>query len=131
MPPYLFNKRANIDRDISSIDAYGGVVVTGTSVYVDLPCRLDHYTPRQAQFLEQGMETIKGYTFIFHYNWQNPLDIRENDIIQLIFPVYDISYNKRFRVYGINSESGHPASPYNILECYCVRIERSRGVDSI
>jgi hypothetical protein len=126
----LYNIRCSIYRDLIGDDSIGGAIVTGTlTVASDEPCRLDYYIPKISMFAPQGIETDKIYSVFFRSTRQHPIDIRENDYLQVTFPPEHPDYNVRLRVRGVQSESLHPRDPNRIIECTLTRIVESRGSD--
>ena len=127
--PLHFNIRVSIERETFTDDVYGGAVSTGTILYANEPSRIDYYMPRQALISVPGLETSKAVTFFFHVNQQHPLAIQENDTVIITFPPHHPEFNKRFRLRGFSREATHPSDARGILEAYCERVEKSRGVD--
>jgi len=125
---YLFNIRANIWRKSYTDDGIGGAVETGTIVYNNEWTRMDSYMPRQIEIGKEGKETDRNFTFFFRYNRQQNLDIRENDVIEIIFPEHHIYYGQTFRVRGVGYEAFHPNSN-GLLEISSHRIKNSRGAN--
>lgn len=127
-----FNIRVAILKEELGDDGYGGVTVTGTTVlYPSEPSRLDSYMPSVSLTKQLGIETEQIYTYFLHVNRQHPIVIRENQVIEIIFPLEHPEYGNRFRIRGISPEAAHPGDSRGIIECTCTRIKYSRTADSI
>jgi len=130
--PFLLNIKVDLIRESGSDDSYGGFSnVTGTVIHQDELSRIDSYMSNISLIKAMGLETEKVHTFFFHTHWQHVLDIREQDVVQIKWPIYHPDYLKRFRIRGVSREANHPGSPYGVVECTCIRIDRSRSNDSI
>ena len=124
----LYNIRCQITRDVIVDDEFGGAdVVTGTIIAADEPCRLDYFMPKANAELPQGIEVSRTYSLFFRSTRQHPINVREEDIIKIIFPIHHADYNRRFRVRGIQGESLHPQDPNYIIECTLFRIDETRS----
>jgi len=75
----------------------------------------------------QGIETEKSYSIFFRSTHQHPIDIREEDVVIITFPLVHPELGKRYRVRGVQRESLHFQDPNYIIECTLIRIEESRG----
>lgn len=126
----LYNVRCSIYRDLMGYDDVGGAIVTGThTVASNEPCRLDYWIPKVSLIIPQGIETEKVYSVFFRSTRQHPINVRENDYLQIVFPPEHTEYLERFRVRGVQSESLHPRDLNKIVECTLVKIDESRGND--
>jgi len=124
----IYNLRCSIYRDLIGEDAYGGAVVTGTLVIAtNEPCRLDFIIPKANTIAPEGIETNVTYNLVLRSTRQHPINVRENDYAQIVFPNSHGEYNNRLRVRGVQRESLHPQDPNNIVECEVVRIRESRN----
>lgn len=123
----LYNVRCSIFRDLLSVDQYGGAIVTGTlTIATNEPCRLDYVIPKINVVAPQGLETAVLYSLYIRSTRQHPINIRENDYVQITFPNFHPEYNNRLRVRGVQRETLHPQDPNSILECDLIRIRESR-----
>lgn len=124
----LYNVRCSIFRDLLTTDNYGGAVVTGTlTIATNEPCRLDYIIPKINVVAPQGLETNVTYSLYIRSTRQHPINIRENDYVQITFPTFHAEYNNRLRVRGVQRETLHPQDPNSILECELIRIRESRN----
>jgi hypothetical protein len=127
--PLHFNLRINIERETYTTDVYGSAVSTGTTVIFDEPARIDFTIPRQRHDAPQGMETDRTYSLFLHYNQQHNIDVREGDLVKIVFPPHHPEFGERFRIRAMSREATHPSDARGIIECTMISIRRSRGIN--
>ena len=123
-----YNSRFSVFRDEIADDGSGFATVTGTTtIATNEPGRLDFFIPNVNLLGIPGIETQVTYSLFFRSTRQHPINIRENDYVIVVFPIYHVEYNKRLRVRGVLNESLHPQDPHSIIECTLTRIRESRN----
>lgn len=91
----------------STDDSIGGANPTGTVVYENVEARIYVEKPTMA-LLEQGLETPKIYTANVS---ALAINIRENDIVELVAPYNSFYFGDKFRVIGVRHPSMGPSDP--------------------
>lgn len=121
-----FNIRASIWRyDYSDGDnVVGGASPTGTMVYEFVRSRFQSEKPTKV-LMEQGIETNKVFEALII---PGTLDIRENDLYQIVRPKDHYYYQNYFRIIGVQLSSHTPRDPRTFLKLYLSRVTTSRDV---
>lgn len=92
-------------------DEVGGAIVTGTSVYTNVRCRIEEAKP-QMILLQQGLEIPRIFTA---HVVPATLDIRERDEIEVTLPLNHYFYHERMVVRGIQVLGMRRSDPRSYL----------------
>jgi hypothetical protein len=84
-------------------DDVGGAVPTGTIIKSPVFCRIEQLKATQA-LLEQGLEIPDMFQAFLVYTG-DPLDLKQNDQLEVTHPPISPFYNKRFRIIGYRHAS--------------------------
>lgn len=91
----------------STDDSIGGANPTGTIIYDNIEARIFIEKPTMA-LLEQGLETLKIFTVNLS---PMAINIRENDLVDVVAPTNSFYYGDRFRVIGVRHPSLGASDP--------------------
>lgn len=80
----------------NSDDTVGGSVPSGTILKENVFCRIEQMKATQV-LLEQGLDLPEMFQGLLTYSGE-PLDIRNNDQLEIYAPPISPFYNKRFRI---------------------------------
>ena len=105
----------------STDDSIGGANPTGTTIYDNVEARIFVEKPTMA-ILQQGLETLKIFTANV-----SPLaiNIRENDIVEVVAPNNSFYYGDKFRVIGTRHPSMGPSDPRGYVTIHMRRWEEA------
>jgi hypothetical protein len=122
--PAGLNLRLKVWR-ISNLadDAIGGAITTGTVLYDSVYGRIQPLKPTDAIAL-QGLEWDR---ILRCEVFPSTLDIRENDEMEVIWPVQHSYINTRFKVWKVQRDGLHPMDRRNIMELTLTREYFSRA----
>ena len=84
-------------------DSVGGSVPSGTILKENVFCRIEQLKATQV-LLEQGLDLPEMFQGMLVYTG-DPLDIRNNDQLEIYFPIISPFYLKRFRIVGYRQSS--------------------------
>jgi len=84
-------------------DEVGGAVPSGTILKESVFCRIEQAKSTQV-LLEQGLELPEMFQAYLHYTG-DPLDIQNNDQLEIYSPPISPFYNKRFRIISFRHSS--------------------------
>lgn len=84
-------------------DDVGGALPTGTILKENVFARIEQLKSTQV-LLEQGLEIPEMFQGYLYYTG-DPLDIQNNDQLEIYHPPISPFYNKRFRVVGYRHSS--------------------------
>lgn len=116
-----FNSKATLWRtNYDDDDIVGGAQVTGTNVYVNIPCRISG-RPRSQAALEAGLEVNQVFDMVLI---GKGLTLNERDEVEVTWPLDHPHCGDRFRVTGIQRDSRRRR--YGHTNMTLRRIERSR-----
>ena len=87
----------------TSDDSVGGAVPSGTILKENVFCRIEQAKATQV-LLEQGLDLPEMFQGMLVYTGE-PLDIRNNDQLEIYFPNISPFYQKRFRIVGYRQSS--------------------------
>jgi hypothetical protein len=88
---------------VNSDDSVGGSIPSGTILKENVYCRIEQMKATQV-LLEQGLDLPEMFQGFLVYTG-DPLDIRNNDQLEIYAPVISPLYNKRFRILGYRHSS--------------------------
>ena len=116
------NCRVDIYRILEdSDDVVGGAVVTGTLQYQNVHARFQA-DREDMMFLQQGLETLRTYTFtVFPVS----MDIKERDEIEVIQPTDHKYYGNRFRIMSVRYSDFNQRDPRNYIILHSTRSVRA------
>lgn len=100
------NSQARIWRFVNIVnsdDSVGGSVPSGTILKENVLCRIEQMKATQV-LLEQGLDLPEMFQGLLTYSGE-PLDIRNNDQLEIYAPPISPFYNKRFRILGYRHSS--------------------------
>lgn len=87
----------------TSDDSVGGAVPSGTILKENVFCRIEQAKATQV-LLEQGLDLPEMFQGMLVYTGE-PLDIRNNDQLEIYSPIISPFYQKRFRIIGYRQSS--------------------------
>ena len=87
----------------TSDDSVGGAVPSGTILKENVFCRIEQSKATQV-LLEQGLDLPEMFQGMLVYTGE-PLDIRNNDQLEIYYPQISPFYQKRFRIIGYRQSS--------------------------
>lgn len=87
----------------TSDDSVGGAVPSGTILKENVFCRIEQAKATQV-LLEQGLDLPEMFQGMLVYTGE-PLDIRNNDQLEIYAPIISPFYQKRFRIIGYRQSS--------------------------
>lgn len=88
-------------------DDVGGAIPTGTILKEPVFCRIEQTKASQV-LLEQGLEIPDMFQGYLYYTGE-PLDIRQNDQLEVTYPPISPHYNRRFRIIAYRQSSHQDA----------------------
>lgn len=98
-----FNIKVNIWRGIEQPDdVIGGAVTYDKKRFASIPARLEAAKPILT-IMDQGLEAIESFQLMIR-----PLDVRENDHVEVIWPINHRFYKKWLKIMGISDTSTNP-----------------------
>jgi hypothetical protein len=87
----------------NSDDSVGGSIPSGTILKENVYCRIEQMKATQV-LLEQGLDLPEMFQGFLVYTG-DPIDIRNNDQLEIYSPPISPFYNKRFRILGYRHSS--------------------------
>lgn len=116
------NCRVDIYRiENDADDVVGGAVVTGTLQYQNVHARFQ--SDREDMiFLQQGLETIRTFTFTV---FPASMTIDERDELEVVQPTDHIYYGKRFRIKSVRYADFNQRDPRNYILLHTTRSVRA------
>lgn len=98
----LYGKLWRMDANTRD-DEVGGAVPSGTILKDPIFCRIEQQQATQV-LLEQGLELPEMFKGMLMYTG-DPLDIQNNDQLEITWPPTSPFYHKRFRIVGYRHSS--------------------------
>lgn len=105
-------------------DVIGGAQPSGTVVYRGVPSRISARRPTQV-ILEQGIEVKEIFTAVLT---PGTLVVKNNDQIQVTYPVTSPYYGLNFRVLGVQHSSMTDSRGFLILNLRRIEQAMSNGI---
>ena len=110
----------------SSDDDVGGSIPSGTILKENVFCRIEQLKSTQV-LLEQGLEIPEMFQAFLMYTGE-PLDIRNNDQLEIYDPPISPHYNKKFRIIGYRHSSHNDARQFVEVTMKRWAISRTEGL---
>ena len=98
-------------------DIVGGAVITGTLQYQNVYARFQS-DREDMVILQQGLETLRTFTFTV---FPASMNIYERDEIEVIQPIDHTYYGKRFRIMSVRYSDFNQRDPRNYIILHATR----------
>jgi len=107
-------------------DSVGGSIPSGTVLKENVFCRIEQLKSTQV-LLEQGLEIPEMFQAYLYYTG-DPLDLEQNDQLEVYSPPISPHYNKRFRIVGYRYSSHFDARRFIEVTMRRHDISRTEGL---